>query len=500
MLANMDKRKKIMIGSGAAVVLVLGLFGYLSWTSWNDLQDVEQEISDLEKRNDRDEAELQMLPRVEQEVLVLRQQVRKMAAILPDDDEVNAFVDKLTQFAERAGVRVQRLEETDAQRRLSNRRRGAQEAIERVTYKVDFLGLMPHIIQFMDQFENGYERFVRVTEFSISRTKSRATGDLEPEQVVKIPHKVEMTLETYVYTPRTKGQKIVNIRNEEQKLDKLRREGRLEGLGEDVELAVYDFQPDEDLRDPFVDPRMLRLAGLEVTEEERRAQEKTLAGLQEQLEEIRNRIAHEGQITNTVELFQYQQETDELLGDLAQEVEKRVQKKFFTAEKLAEEFQAEILSPVRHLAEARKVSRRGILAEDLRRQVDELEALLEAGNYEEVVARYGHLDEARDETIDDAALAEEFRRADTLRARAQAHLDFEQLDLKIAGAICHNTDPAKSVVIINSQSFSPGETVEPGLIVKAIDPGFVEFSFRGVRMMRRHKEASQSSGSTTSSR
>ena len=59
------------------------------------------------------------------------------------------------------------------------------------------------------------------------------------------------------------------------------------------------------------------------------------------------------------------------------------------------------------------------------------------------------------------------------------------------GCVYRRKSPGDSVVIINQRSFSPGEMIEEGLVVKSIAAGEVTFDFRGITVTRRTVEGIQ---------
>jgi hypothetical protein len=76
-------------------------------------------------------------------------------------------------------------------------------------------------------------------------------------------------------------------------------------------------------------------------------------------------------------------------------------------------------------------------------------------------------------------LCDELRR---LAEQAKTVRDFEKIEMKITGvAIMEGRDP---VIVINNKSLSIGDMVNDELYIRSIEPGEVEFIFRGVILAR----------------
>ncbi|WP_410961806.1 hypothetical protein, partial [Salmonella sp. SAL4359] len=84
--------------------------------------------------------------------------------ILPDEKEINEFVDQLTKFAGKSEVRIKKLDDEEARARSGRNQQGATAAFDRIVYKLSIEGNCEQLLSFMDLFEN-HERFVRIGSF-----------------------------------------------------------------------------------------------------------------------------------------------------------------------------------------------------------------------------------------------------------------------------------------------------------------------------------------------
>ena len=481
----MNDRKKILIFTIAGGVLILGALGYLSWSDWDEKNTVEQESRDLEAKIARAEAEIAKVAAVENRVLILRNSLKSQVGILPDTTKIHGFVDKLTEFAKAAGVSIESLDDSSA-RRLRTSRKKAKEAFERVTYKLSIRGDMDRLLRFFDMFENKYERFVRIPDFKVSRDSMMTQHSTA--QARELPLVVSMKLETYVYNPKAKGYEQVPIRQEAAKIERLRRQGDLDRGSSEMEVAVYAFTPKPDRRDPFVDPRSAGSDVIGITVEERQKQLEVLESFKGRLVEINESIVKESQIENSVERFQARAQTDIHIQRLGEEILKRAKGKFFSVKEYAEEFHEDVELPYEHLRGTRNLGPMVVSPEDVRATVSKMEQALKDGNYEQVIALHGQLEEMQQVETSNAVLIAMFREADVIRGRALAHREFQGMELTLGGCICYGNDPSRAVVIINDRSFSPGETVQSGLVVKSVSSTSVVFDFRGVTVEKRYDE------------
>lgn len=470
----------------AGIVLVsIGTFGYFTWSDMEEMDELQQDTEALTKKTQKADLDIKNIPSLEDRVLILREQVKKDVAILPDDQEIHAFVDKLTEFERSSGVRVTKLDDTQARQRRNSRRRSTK-AFESITYKLTLQGTTSELLAFMDLLENKYERFVRFPALKVQAYDERTVVD-DPAKEVTRRHSIDLELETYVYNPKKRGKDHVEIPGEEHKLERLREDNKLGRSGAEFAVIRYDIKPKPERRDPFVDPRLDLPGNNRLTEEERREQRRVLTSLKDTLQGIRDAIAEEPREANTILRMQLEEKNNGALKSFASEVNKRAEEKFFTAAEFAKEFQSHVLLPTNQLMTER---RQGITTEvsaaDIKTRVDDMRKAAGAQDWGAVVTKNDEIKQLLEKLEAPASVRPLLDEARTLVQMATAHRDFDALEMEFGGAVTYEADPLQAVVIINGRAFSPTETVSDGLTIKTITKTSVVFSYRGYEMSRRH--------------
>jgi hypothetical protein len=199
-------------------------------------------------------------------------------------------------------------------------------------------------------------------------------------------------------------------------------------------------------------------------------------------------LAKEDAVADAVRKIQAQEANSRTIRDLESELLRLAEAKFFTIVEYQKDFNDGVLIPFRALCE-----KRGHLGapmvigrEEIESRVVSMEAALENGKHDQVVVLYEEVRQLRTRMPSDPALDPLFRRADATKGRASTYLEFAAKELTIGGCVVYANDPRQSVVILNQRSYSPGETVEEGLVITAITPSELTFNFRGVKVSRRH--------------
>lgn len=484
-MTNISTRNKHLLWASIGVgVLLVGGFGWLSWRDWTEVQETAEASAALQAKITRSEAEIRKIPALEENVLVLRERVKEYVTILPDDAEVTALVDKLTEFAKDSGAEITKLDDTVVKQRL-NRKEKAAEAFDRVTFKLSLVATCDEYLTFLDLFENKYERFVNIPSFKVAAFDDR--GRQESGSAPERAHKIDLDLETYVYNSKSRGGDMVSIPKERQKLEKLRELGRLEASAGDLKPVRYDLQPVQGRRDPFVDPRLVHAPDGKVPEEERRRQLKTLDELKNRLKEIVEAVKKEEGQADAVRRLQMQEANDARILELDAEVTRLAQAEWFTVPEYAAEADSAVVAPLKALKEQRGAP--GLLKvgpQEIEERVASLEAALASGDYRKAVTLAQELQQLRARIKDDERLIPIFQRAEDAGRKAATFLEFAAMDFRFGGCVCFAADPSQSVIIINERSFSPGETVADGLVITSITAHDIAFDFRGVSVTRRH--------------
>jgi Tfp pilus assembly protein PilO len=112
-----NKKTRFLLGLGVGTFVLAGALGFLTWSDWQEISRLDADSDSLRDRISKADVEIRKIAGLEDKVLLLRQSVQDYVNILPDDAEINAFVDKLTEFATAAGVNINKLDDTAARQR-----------------------------------------------------------------------------------------------------------------------------------------------------------------------------------------------------------------------------------------------------------------------------------------------------------------------------------------------------------------------------------------------
>ncbi|HYC78843.1 MAG TPA: hypothetical protein VEI02_14555 [Planctomycetota bacterium] len=488
-------RRKILLAVGG--VLALAGFGWLIWTDWRALEETRGKIEDARLRLDKAQAEISRTPAVEDNVILLRETVKEYVKILPDDKEINSFVDQLTQFARETGVRITKLDDQDARARVQKSKKGAQAAFDRVVYRLSLDGYAEQFLQFTGLFEN-HERFVRIpalkVEAGTARTSSREETP-EPSNADApaggaAPHNIDLELETYVYNPKLKSAGAVEIPDEARKLERLRATRAVDfDARKDLALVAYEREPRTRRRDLFVDPRRKPdRSGDDAVA--KKVQEELLAKMKAELDACVAAAAEEAKQTNVVRRLKAAQETETRLAALHRLMREAEEGRAFTLEPLKKRYDAEIKGPFAKAAQGRDLAGRtaALAADQADDALKKMRSASVARRWDEVAALAA--DVLRRQTGREAAdVAGVFAEIRKLAETAELELAFDARPLVFGGTVIYRDATARSVAIINGRPYMPGDRLDEETKVVAISSSEVEFDFRDRRVVRSVKPA-----------
>jgi Tfp pilus assembly protein PilO len=469
-----NNHKNLLRASIAGGVLLSALF---SWLGYQDYQARNAALDQItQKRADIDKADAQIreIPKLEEKILILREAVNQYVRILPDDKEINSFVDQLTQFAARSDVRVKKLDDEDVRARTGRNQKGPTAAFDRVVYKLSIEGTCEQLLSFMDLFEN-HERFVKISSFKIDH-RDPTQPDVDPMSVM---HQIDIDLETYVYNAKVKSKENVVIPQEAQKLERLKAQGLVgEGTEPEFTLASYHHEPAPERRDLFYDPRIRlndKTIHVDDARNEQRARLETFVG---GIQKFTGEIAEETKIDNVVTRLQTTERINHGLAAFGAEIAKAKADRFFSLEDLRTRFEREVEEPFAKMSAGREGVGEIPLAQ-VEEMVSKMRASMSDRRWDEVVTIHDEVARTSPAVKADGVKAL-VKESDDMNRIASAHLDLDRRQMSFGGAVCFETDPAHAVVIINGRSYSPGESVDQDLVVRAITPASITFEFRGI--------------------
>src|SRR5262249_48221849 len=129
---------KLIAGLVVLCAVVTGAFGFFAWRDAATVSQTRDEIAGLQTQIEAAARKKGAIPGLEREVIVLRENVDQYVKILPDNREINDFVNKINAFADQSEVVVTKLDDVD--RKRNSRPNKGKEAFEKVEYKLQLSG------------------------------------------------------------------------------------------------------------------------------------------------------------------------------------------------------------------------------------------------------------------------------------------------------------------------------------------------------------------------
>lgn len=463
--------KKLFLSLLAGGTLVAAGLGAGAWFQRQSVEEtraraaaLDGEIADARRR-------VAGLPRVEREVIVLRDLAEEMKRVLPDENDVNNLVRTLNRFSEDAKVRISGLKKNNND--SSGGRRTSD--FDRVAYSITLEGDVFQVLDFLDMIE-GHSRFMNVPTF---RFQAAPRVQLEKEGVPA--HQVTLDVETYVYEPKKDG-RPVKIEGFEAKRELLT--GEIERRKQQITVPGYAWRGVRGRRDPFIDPRVPVAhdvgSALSVQRQteivgEYIARAVALADTARKLREAENVIV---EMTTRTEL-------ETALGRLEADVRTLQAENSIVYVPAQRRLQHEVLDVVDALRAqlAGGETGKGPSEAQLRGLVAEMEDHVAAGRWQAALEAYEAVDERIEALASDPVRGPHVQRLGELAYEARAVVDFDKLPLKIGAVVL--IDGHEPVATVNGRSVSAGDMVSDELAVHAITREEVEFVFRGVILARR---------------
>jgi Tfp pilus assembly protein PilO len=470
-LTKKPGKKTAWIIVGVACAMVLGCAGvvYLDVKKMGE----EKEASEgLKSQIAKADARLRAIPDLELRVLRERTRVKEQVKILPDDNDINNFVDKISEFAKTSGVEIESLDDKSAKTRQA---RKATETFVRIIYKLAARGTFAQFVDFVNRFET-HDRFVSVNSFTV---KSDSKSGVKKDGGADAPaqHSVDVEIETYVYNANQGPEKPpVDIQNADQKLAKILRTEPVQGV---LALDRYAYVAHPERRDPFADPRREEGQKVEVkSEENSEADAKLLAELTEELKKVTDAVGNESGIADLVTRIEYSKRLNSQIAAFKDKVaDVRKNEKAFTTKDARSAFASRVEQPLLKLLGSRTATTPDIMAQEIESQYVKMAAAFEQKRHAEVLAAAKTLLDTRPGEAD-AVLAKLFDKVAILAHRAEARHEFEQKTLKFSGLVFKPSDPQKAVIIINDKAYAAGDVMDDGVVVRSIDPGKVVFLYK----------------------
>jgi hypothetical protein len=396
--------------------------------------------------------------------------VQEYVKILPEAEELNAFVRTANQFIAQSGVVLRKFVPAKSGEQVKN------ASFARYTYNVTIDATVWQALQFVSFFEN-YERFVRVTDFTLTSGAPREEALAED-----VLHAVNLTVETYVYTGTSKGKDVV-IPNYLNKVERLREE--IFEKRQTLAMERYEFQGARGRRDVFVDPRQSSFGdptgGLSIED-----QKAILARFKTRVERLTAMLQRVQDKSITIfEEYSLRRTLKEELAKVRQEVEDINVKRYLTHKPLRFTWTREIVEPLTRLrlqvTESPEPRDRWLPEKDMRVLLADMKNDLMAGELDMAIERYDDIADKLRVPGDDPRYPITVD-IEGMYVRAKVALEFRGLPLEVRG-ICVNQD-GKSGLILNGSVFEEGDYIDSELMVKEVRRDQVVFVYKGFTVVK----------------
>lgn len=173
---------------GALIFVACTAFAVLAM---RDLQEEKEQIADLDRAIVKAQKKIDEVPKLQGELETLRREFDIDTQILPDEAEVEAFIDTLYKSRLQPGIPPGSV--TPVKSSTSAKQAG-KVAFEKKAWNLKFLADFFQMAVFINTIEN-HQRFIQVDSFSVK------TGQFDPQTAPSetIANDVTMTISTFLY-------------------------------------------------------------------------------------------------------------------------------------------------------------------------------------------------------------------------------------------------------------------------------------------------------------
>ena len=471
-LGKIGRKKYRVVVASVTAVVVLASAGLSFWI-YRTYQKTQQEERDYQQKISEARVKQEKVPVLEKEVIKLRENVKEYVKILPDTNEVNGFVKKLSDFDEQSGVELYVLKDD----KRNNNRRKTKEIFGRETFRVALRGNIYQFLKFISLVEN-YERFIKISEIQVkSGTQEK---DMLPGDVV---HEISLLIETFVYHGNEGVAGATKIQNYDKKREMLMDE--IASARNQIEVEHYEYVFDPMVRDPFLDPRPFvcdaeQPEGLDVEE-----QEKFITEMMDKVLEIKQLLEYARGTGNIppIRVLEIRSEVATRILALNKQINSAIEEHWFTQQVYATKLEKEIVPEVTRLNKVYKdLVPVAMSRNELESIKSDLESKFDAGHYDKCLESYknimeGSLKEQLAAMMKDPEKRQVLESIQLLGKKAEAALEFEKIELKITGIIYQDRG---SVAIVNGKVLKEGQFLQDDLMVEKIEARGILFRYKGL--------------------
>ena len=461
--------EKKVLTTTIAVGLLAGIgFGALIYRQKGIIETTRGEIASLETQIGAAQTLIEGTPKLEREVITLRELSQVIKSILPDEQDVNNLVRTFQAFSEQAKVSIRQL------KKKPDYSTAGSSDFERVAYTLTLEADAFELLSFLDLLET-HSRFMRVPSLKLT---AASRGDLE--KLGKAVHRVQVDVETFVYSSK-RDAAPVSIEGYERKRDLLM--GDINRRKQALTVSNFGYRGDRGRRDPWVDPR----APVGGDGESSLTVQEQMATVQDLVDRTTAVLAVWDQVQvaqNVIEEITLRAQLEEKLASLETDIRRVEAEGGIRYVPSQRRLQLEVLDRIATLRTDLTSAEGGLgpTSEMLREVLDAMISHLDAREYELMLEAYGTVESRLAFAETDPLRKPIVMSLRELAYQARTVLEFEQVKLQIGGtAIIENRPP---VVLINGRTLGEGDMLNDEIFIRRIHRDNIEFIYRGVILAR----------------
>lgn len=466
-----EKQKMLAIGGGALGICLLA-GGGVFWAG-GLIDEVQVDIDAKNKEIAAAEVKIAKIPTLENQVIILRENLGDYVKILPAEQEVTDFVKVLQVFATQCGIETTELKPG----RAANTNSKVPEKFSRIEYEHAMTANLWQFLKYVNLIEN-YERFVSITDFSLTPMNARDGAELRDGERV---YAMKLKMETYKYNSIGAGQDV-EIPNYAQRREELSQE-ILKNI-QQLRIEKYEHLGQRGRRDIFIDPRQKEGVQEGPPLEVQRETLERLIGEVQKLRELNVRLRRSD--LTIFDQYSIEKALKDGIEKLDAEVADTQAKQLIAAQTLRTRLVREVIDPLAELGntkdKVRQVEDPYLAVGDFEQLISTMSTLLAEGDFEGADSRFQSVGPRVLVPEDDPRYPLAVT-AKSLHVKVKTAMEFRTLELKIQGVLV-NHDGGRSGLILNGEVLEEGEYVNDQLMVRRVEEEQVWFVFKGLTLIR----------------
>ena len=456
----------ILAGLTATAAIGLGTAIYFE----NEHLNLEREaVVALEAEIKSARALVETTPTIEKDVIVLRELSAVFEQILPSNEDVNNLIQDFYRYSGEAAVDPSSFKA----KAPAAKARGVETDFDKVSYTLTLTADAFQFLDFLNRIET-HSRFMAVPSFKLNAC---SRTDLERFGFAK--HKIQVNVETYVYTPKAKAE-TVSIEGYERKRDLLA--NVISRRRQALTLSSFNYRGERGRRDPWIDPRVPtdeNPSGLTVSE-----QNEQVDGLIKMYRDAMALWSNVEAAENVLERMMAKKDLIEVVAQIEDDLRRVDAGGLISYTPAVKRLQNEVRMPLRALRISIEETRaiQGPVKEELEHIIGTMRRDIEAGEFAPAQQSYAAVKSSLELLQGDPVRMELALTLSRLAEEAEILREFSSFEMSFGGQVLiEGRSPA---VLINNRTLTIGDMLRPGLEVIAIRPHEVDFAFRGVVLVR----------------